>query len=288
MQQVINGISVGAVYALIAVGFALVYNILKFSNFSHGGVMTVSAYFGYFLASTFHLSLLVTLALTALFGGLCAVIIELVAFRRIRNSNGPLIYYFVSSITVGMLLENIITIFKGSTFYAYPGLASNTVVRMGSITIPVMNMLMLVISGMMLLVLMWVIMKTSFGIAVRAASFDVNTSKLMGMNTSQIISLVFFVSGFLGGISGVFLGISYTLYPQIGQMVVKGWIASVLGGLGSLEGAVLGAFILGMVEVYLVSTVGAGLSSVFIFILTLVFLMFRPQGIAGNVVRDKA
>ena len=288
LQQVINGISVGAVYALIAVGFALIFNILKFSNFSHGGVMTVSAYFGYYLASEFHTTLFATLALTALFGGLMAVAIEFVAFRSIRNNNGPLIYYFVSSITVGMLLENIITIFKGSTFYAYTTLANNEVVNISGASISAMNLLMLVISCGMLLVLMWVIMKTRLGIAVRAASFDVNTSKLMGMNTTQIISVTFFVSGLLAGISGVFLGISYTLYPQLGQMVVKGWIASVLGGLGSLGGAVLGAFILGIVEVYLVSTVGAGLSSVFIFLLTLIFLIVRPQGIAGNVVREKA
>lgn len=288
MQQLINGVSLGAVYALIAVGFALVYNILKFSNFAHGGVMVAGAYFGYFLASSFQFGFFTVLALTAAFAAACAVIIELVAFRCIRNSNGPLIYYFVSSITVGMFIESVITIFKGSTFYAYPKLTTTSVIQFGEISIPLLNMLMLTISAVVLVGLMWVIMKTPFGISVRAVSFDVRTSKLMGMNTARIISLTFLVSGLLGGISGVFLGMSYTLYPQLGQLVVKGWIASVLGGLGSLEGAVLGAFILGLVEVYLVSTMGAGLSMVFIFVLTLLFLMVRPQGIAGNVVRDKA
>lgn len=288
MQQLINGVSLGAVYALIAVGFALVYNILKFSNFSHGGVMVAGAYFGYFLANSFQLGFFTVLVLTAVFAGLCAVIIEFVAFRCIRNSNGPNIYYFVSSITVGMFIENVITIFKGSTFYAYPKLTNTSVIQLGEISIPVLNMLMLTISAVVLAGLMWVIHKTAFGISVRAVSFDVRTSKLMGMNTARIISLTFLVSGLLGGISGVFLGMSYTLYPQIGQLVVKGWIASVLGGLGSLEGAVLGAFILGLVEVSLVSTMGAGLSTVFVFVLTLLFLMVRPQGIAGNVVRDKA
>ncbi len=294
IQQLINGISLGSVYALIAVGFALIFNILKFSNFSHGGLMRVTAYIGYIAAIVLmnyidSLPLfMATLVAAALGGGLLALVVERVAFRRLRSNNSPVIYYFISSITMGILLENVLTIFASSNFYSYPSFLPAAVFNFGSFTIAIPDLLMLCFSTSSLLILLFVLYKTKIGLAIRTMSFDINTAKLMGMDPNAVVAATFFASGVLGGISGVFLGINYTLYPQLGQMIVKGFIASVIGGLGSITGALIGAVLLGIVEIFLIGSVGAGWAPVFVFIIMLVFLLLRPRGIAGVVVQEKA
>ncbi|HWQ61649.1 MAG TPA: branched-chain amino acid ABC transporter permease [Negativicutes bacterium] len=294
LQQLINGISLGSVYALIAVGFALVFNILKFSNFSHGGLMTLTAYIGY-LGSIFFLSyiasiplLIATLLTAAIAGAFAAMGVERLAFRRLRNNNSPVIYYFISSITMGILMENLVTIFASSNFYSYPKFFTSVVVEFAGINIAVTDLLMLMTSATALGILLWVIYHTKMGLAMRALSFDVNTANLMGMDSNTVVMTTFLASGILGGLAGVFLGINYTLYPQLGQLIVKGFIASVIGGLGSITGAMIGAILLGVVEVMLIGLVGAGIAPAYIFIVMLVFLLLRPQGIAGKLVQEKA
>ena len=294
IQQLLNGVSLGSVYALIAVGFALVFNILKFSNFAHGGVMTLTAYIG-LAASLFFSRWLAglplfgaTLISAALAGAIVGIILERMAFRRIRNNNSPVIYYFISSITMGILMENIVTIFASSTFYSYPKFFELTVVDIFHVNIALTDLLMLVFSSTALMVLLWVLYRTKIGLAIRALSFDVNTANLMGMDSNRVVMATFIAAGILGGVAGVFLGINYTLYPQLGQLIVKGFIASVIGGLGSITGAMIGAVLLGVLEVTLISAVGAGIAPVFVFIIMLTFLLVRPRGIAGVIVQEKA
>jgi branched-chain amino acid transport system permease protein len=287
-QQLINGISVGAVYSLIAVGFALIFNVLKFSNFAHGGMIAVTAYVGYHFASTYNTNLIATVLLAALAGGLLGIVIEFVGFRSIRKSQGPLVYYFVSSITLGILMENLITVYRGKNFYAFPKFFDTSTIQWLGYNISVVDLTIFIVSVTMLTLLMLILTKTKLGLAVRAAALDVNTSCLMGVSPNVIIAVTFFVAGALAGVSGVFLGISYTLYPQLGKIVVKGFIASVIGGLGSLSGAVIGAFLLGITEILLIASIGSSLSPVIIFVITLVFLMVRPRGISGILIPEKA
>ena len=294
IQQLLNGVSLGSVYALIAVGFALVFNILKFSNFAHGGVMTLTAYIGLAAALFFStwlsgLSLFAaTLLSAALAGALVGIFLERMAFRRIRNNSSPVIYYFISSITMGILMENIVTIFASSTFYSYPKFFELTVVNIAHVNIALTDLLMLVFSSVALMILLWVLYRTRIGLAIRALSFDVNTANLMGMDSNRVVMATFIAAGILGGIAGVFLGINYTLYPQMGQLIVKGFIASVIGGLGSITGAMIGAVLLGVLEVTLIGMVGAGIAPVFVFIVMLIFLLVRPRGISGVIVQEKA
>jgi branched-chain amino acid transport system permease protein len=286
--------SLGSVYALIAVGFAMVFNILKFSNFSHGGLMTLTAYIGYVGTILFVKQLdsiplfLATITTAAIAGGVVAMGVERVAFRRLRINNSPVIYYFISSITMGILMENLVTVFASSNFYSYPKFFASTAITFLSITIAVSDLLMLLFSTCALCIIMWVLYKTKIGLAIRALSYDVNTASLMGMDPNFVVMVTFIASGVLGGISGVFLGINYTLYPQLGQLIVKGFIASVIGGLGSITGAMIGAVLLGVVEVTLIGLVGAGIAPAFLFIIMLLFLLIRPRGIAGVIVQEKA
>jgi branched-chain amino acid transport system permease protein len=294
IQQVINGLSLGSVYALIAVGFALVFNILKFSNFSHGGLMTLTAYIGYLASGLLARRLsstplfVATLAVAALAGGVVAMGVERVAFRRLRKRNSPVIYYFISSITMGILMENLVTLFFSSNFYSYPKFIRVAVVEVFGLSMAVTDLMMLGVSSCALAVLLVVIYRTRIGLAMRALSFDVNTANLMGMDSNAVVMTTFFASGILGGLSGVFLGVNYTLYPQLGQLITKGFVASVIGGLGSITGAMMGALLLGLTEVTLIAVVGAGITPAYVFVIMLVFLLFRPQGISGKIVQEKA
>lgn len=295
LQNIFFGLSLGAVYSLIAVGFALVFNILKFSNFSHGGVMSFTAYAGYLayvgcfdgrVGSNWMFFAVVTTA--AVVGALTAVAIERVGFRRLRRNQAPVIYYFISSITLGILLENIITIFASSNFYSYPVFFSSSNLSLLGTTFSVADVATLLVSSASLAVLLVVLYRSKLGLAVRTVSFDVNTASLMGIDPDRVVMATFAMSGALGGISGVFLGMNYSLYPQLGQLVVKGFIASVIGGLGSITGAVIGALLLGIVEVALIGMVGSGWMPACVFVIMLVFLLVRPRGIAGVIVQEKA
>jgi len=294
VQNILNGISLGSVYALIAVGFALIFNVLKFSNFSQGGVMTVTAYAGY-VASRYlsdRLDSLVlfaaVLAAAAVSGAVIAAAVERLAFRRLRRTKSEPVYYFISSITMGILLENLITIYASSNFYSYPRFFATSAVALFGVNVAVTDMMMFALSIASLLALLFILHRTKIGLGIRAACFDVNTVQLMGMNPDFLVTTALMISGALGGVSGVFLGMNYTLYPQLGQMVVKGFVASVLGGLGSIHGAVIGAVLLGILEIFFISWVGAGWAPVFVFIVMLAFLLVRPRGIAGIIVQEKA
>jgi len=295
LQNIFFGLSLGAVYSLIAVGFALVFNILKFSNFSHGGVMSFTAYAGYYayirlfdgrVSSSWMFFAVVTTA--AVIGALTAVAIERVGFRRLRRNQAPVIYYFISSITLGILLENIITIFASSNFYSYPVFFSSDNLSLLGTTFSVADVVTLLVSSASLAGLLLVLYRSKLGLAVRTVSFDVNTASLMGIDADRVVMATFAMSGALGGISGVFLGMNYSLYPQLGQLVVKGFIASVIGGLGSITGAVIGALLLGIVEVALIGVVGSGWMPACVFVIMLVFLLVRPRGISGVIVQEKA
>lgn len=288
LQIIINGLAVGSVYALIATGFALIFNILKFSNFSHGALMTLSAFIGYFFSVKTGSSLIPVIIVSMLAGGLVAYIGELVAFRKVTLRSTSPFYFFVSSITLGTLYEGIVTIWVGPNFYNYPRFFKSMVIKIGNFVISKADLIMFISSALVLALLVLFIQKTRLGRALRSVSFDRDTAGLMGINVFGIIQLAFFLSGALAGLSGVFLGINYTLYPQLGNLVVKGFIASVIGGLGSIFGAVVGAILLGLTETLLVNFVGSGYAPVFSFLIMLAFLLIRPQGIAGSNVQEKA
>lgn len=288
LQILLNGLATGSIYALIATGFALIFNVLKFSNFSHGATMTAAAFVAYFLSASKGLGLAPTLLVAGAAGALIALFGEFVGFRRITLNHSSPTYFFVSSITLGTLYEGLVTIKVGSNFFNYPSFFGTPTIKIGDLVISTSDVIMLVISMVALLILGYVIQRTRIGRALRAISFDRDTAQLMGIDSTRIIQLTFVLSGILAGFAGVFLGIKYTLYPTLGSLVVKGFIASVIGGLGSLTGAVIGAILLGIVETILLSVLGSGYSTIATFAIMLLFLLVRPQGISGSNVQEKA
>jgi branched-chain amino acid transport system permease protein len=288
VQVIINGLALGSVYALIATGFSLIFNVLKFSNFAHGAMMTFSAFSGYYLAAARGWGLVPTILAGIFTGMLVGVIGEFIAFRRITMRSSNPIYFFVSSITLGTLLEGLVTIKVGANFYNYPRFFKRSTLNFGSLVVSTSDLLMFFFSAAALIILVLIIQKTRIGRALRGVSFDRDTASLMGINTFGIISVTFMISGAMAGLAGVFLGINYTLYPTLGSLVVKGFIASVIGGLGSLSGAIIGAVLLGFIETLCIQFAGSGFTPIITFVIMLVFLLVRPQGIAGSNIQEKA
>lgn len=290
LQLLFNGISLGAVYALIAVGFALVFSILKFSNFAHGGMISASAYIAYFFQAAFTEAppIWMTILFTSIMSLIIALLLDTICYRNIRKKNSPTIYYFVASITFGILIEQILNVFYGKASYGFPRIFEKTSLDVLGAKISTLDAVMLAISIAILVVLMIIIEKTKLGLAIRAVSIDSHTGRLMGINSGFVIVFTFALAGLLAGVSGTLLGIKYSVYPTLGSsMVVKGFIASTIGGLGSLPGAIIAAILLGIVEMISVYHLGSSVTPVLLFGIMLFFLFVRPQGIAGKFAQDK-
>jgi len=288
LQQIFNGISLGGVYALEAVGFGIIFNILKFSNFSHSGVVAITAYFGFFISRYIYTSFLATLIATTLAGGLIGVVIEKLIFRPIRLKGAPLTLFLVNSITAAMLVQQFFAATLGDDYYPYPVFMKQTSISLGTLTISKTYTLMLIISGVILLLLTLVLKRTKVGIALRAASTDVRTPSLMGVNIDFVISVAFFIAGVLGGITGYLLGMTYSVDPFIGSMILKGIIAAIIGGMGSLGGGVIAGLLLGGAESLLIAEIGSSLTQIVIYSGIFVLLLIRPEGIAGKRYITKA
>ena len=288
LQQLINGVSLGGVYALEAVGFGIIFNVLKFSNFSHGGVVAICAYLGFFISTRITRNIWLALLLTTACGGIVGIIAEKLVFRPIRIQNKPLTYLFVNSITVAMMVQQFFSAMWGRFYFPYPEFLEKTVFHLGTLVVSRTYMLMLGISAFVLVALSLFLRKTRIGIAVRAASTDLYTPALMGVNTDFIISVTFAIAGLLAGVTGFFLGMTYSVTPFIGSLILKGIIASIIGGMGSLGGGIIAGILLGVVEGLLIAEVGAAITPIIIYSGIVVLLLVRPQGIAGKLVSIKA
>ena len=288
LQQLINGVSLGGVYALEAVGFGIIFNVLKFSNFSHGGVVAICAYLGFFITTRVVHDLWAALLLTTVLGGVVGVVVERIVFRPIRLQGKPLTYFFVNSITVAMLVQQFFSALWGSDYYPYPEFLKQTVFNLGTIVVSRTYLLMLAISAAVLIALSLFLKRTKVGIAIRAASTDIRTPALMGVNTDVIIAATFAIAGVLAGVTGFFLGMTYTVTPFIGSLILKGIIASIIGGMGSLGGGVIAGILLGAVEGLLIAEVGSSITPIIIYLAIILLLLVRPQGIAGKLYSVKA
>ncbi|MEG0772183.1 branched-chain amino acid ABC transporter permease [Clostridium sp.] len=288
LQQLINGLSIGSVYALMAVGYSLVYSIMNFSNFAHGGVIMFGAYFGYFFMTLFKYSFPVAFILSALCAGILAIVIERIAYKPLRDRKAPFLYFIISAMGVSILLENLVVATIGPTFMTYPEVFSTAPIKIGLLSIGKIDLTMFLISAVCLGILIYLIEFTKIGKAIQATAYNMKASALVGINTNIIIMLIFAIGGMLGGVAGVLFGMKYTVYPQIGVITLKSFIAAVFGGLGSIQGAVLGSVILGIIETITAAYFSSQYRDLIAFALLILVLVFRPTGLMGKVTEDKA
>ena len=288
LQQLINGLSIGSIYALMAVGYSLVYSILNFSNFAHGGVIMLGAYFGLYAVNLFGMPFLGSLIVAAVLAGFVAVTLEKVAYSPLRRRNAPPLYFIISAMGASIFLENLVVVTIGPTFKTYPELIDKTPIRLGSISISKLDLLMFAVAAASLIILVFIIEKTKVGLAIRACSYSARGSSLMGVNVNRIIFVIFLLGGVLAGIAGMLFGMKYTVYPQIGIITNKSFIAAVFGGLGSLPGAVIGSLLLGIIETFGVAYISSSYRDLIAFVLLIIVLVFKPSGIMGKITEDKA
>ncbi|MCS7233488.1 MAG: branched-chain amino acid ABC transporter permease [Synergistetes bacterium] len=287
IQQLINGLSLGSVYALIAVGYSLVYSILLFSNFAHGGFLVTGGYICYYALISTGNNIWISGLLALCGAGLTAIITERLAYKPIRERTSVTLYLLIASMGMSIVIENFWVIMAGGRFRAIPPVLPTYPFKMGNLTISSFDLLVFGITILLLFGLEFFLQKTKWGLAIRAAAYDLRVAALMGVNVNKLISIVFFLAGLLAAVSGIFLSVRYTLYPQLGFITIKAFVAAVVGGLGSLRGAVLGSLILGTAEMLTAGFISSQLRDIVVFGLLVLTLLLRPTGLLGKAVSEK-
>jgi branched-chain amino acid transport system permease protein len=289
-QQLMNGISVGSLYALLAIGYTLVYGILGLINFAHSDVFMLGTYFAFFMMVIFLLPWWLSVLIGVV---LCAVVgmsIERVAYRPLRNA--PRISALITAVGVSFFIENLglVTVGARPKGFPRPDLMKNVYVLLGA-RIQGVTFWVPVISILILFVLFYIVYRTKIGIAMRAVSRDMETTRLMGVDVDRIILYAFALGSALAGIGGVLWACKY---PQINPLmgIFPGWkafTAAVVGGIGNVVGAMLGGFIIGLAEILIVAFFPGltGYRDAFVFTILIVFLLVRPGGLMGEAVREK-
>lgn len=289
VQQVINGFSLGSVYALIAVGYSLVYSILLFSNFAHGGFLVIGGYICYFMLRSLEVGIFASSAAALVGAGVCAVIVEKMAYKPIRERTPVTLYMLIASMGMSIVIENLFVVTIGGRFRALPPvIPTQPITLFGGVTTSAFDLLSLLTSVVFLAALQMFLTRTKWGLAIRAASYNLKIAGLMGVNVGRLISIVFFVAGLLAAVGGIFLSVRYTLYPQLGAMITtKAFVAAVIGGLGSLPGAVVGSLILGLAEMLAAGFISSQFRDIIVFGLLIITLIVRPTGLFGKSVGEK-
>ena len=298
VQQLINGLNIGAIYALIALGYTMVYGILRLINFAHGDIYMVGAFAGYFIALKLGLGpswggLLFVLLGSMVVAALVGMAMERLAYRPVRKY--ARMTSLITAIGMSLLLENLFVALFGGQGRGFPQLLNDTTFHLfGNAAISKSQILIFVVSIALMVMLQWIIFKTKVGTAMRAVSFNLNSAKLMGINTDAIIMFTFALGSALAAAGGVLTAqYSPTIDPLMGITTgLKAFVAAVLGGIGNIPGAVLGGLLIGVAETMVVGYgSGIGIQSTYrdavAFAILILVLLVRPSGILGTTVQEK-
>ena len=287
VQQLINGVSLGSIYALIALGYTMIYGILKLINFAHGDVYMLGAYIGFFCTSMLQLSFLPSIIVAMVGTALAGMIIERVAYRPMRNA--PRIAILITAIGVSFFLENAMILFASPQPRTFPAVFSATVYHFGALVINSQQIVILVSAIVLMIALTYIVNYTKIGKAMRAVSFDADAARLMGINIDFVISMTFALGSALAGAGGVLVGIYYnSIEPLMGMVPgIKAFVAAVLGGIGIIPGAMMGGIILGVVEALVSGFISSTFRDAAAFAILIIILLYKPQGLLGKNVREK-
>lgn len=288
IQQLFTGLSIGGIYALMAVGYSLIYSLLNFTNFAHSIAVTVGAYTGFLILSKYIPNLYIALILAIIMGGVISAFIETISYRSLLNKGAKRIYLLIAGLGISTAGENLLIIIFGGRFKAFPNIYNANPINILGASIGSVDIIILIASVITLVLVEVLLQKSKVGLAIRGAAFDLDVTSLMGVNVNKLILVVFIMAGSLAGLSGFFLGMKYTAYPALGQMTTKAFIGAVLGGLGSIQGAVLGAILLGITETIISAFISSSMRDIVSFSILIVVLIIRPNGIMGKITEDKA
>ena len=311
-QVLVDGLVLGFMYALIALGYTMVYGVLEFINFAHSEIFVIGAFVGAEMLLMFEatgalavlhpaLVLLLVLLTGMALSGLAAMGLERIAYRPLRGA--PRLVPLISAIGASFFLQDFIrlieSLWRNAFYLTYPTLPvlEKNVSLGAAVEVPLKSILVIATALVMLLGLYLFVNRTKVGIAIRAVAQDPDTASLMGIHVNRIIALTFFVGGAMGGVAGVLFGLQYSLISPYSGFVpgLKAFTAAVLGGIGNIPGAVLGGMVLGLMEAFAASYLslitngafGAEYKDVFAFAVLILILIFRPKGLLGEKVREE-
>jgi branched-chain amino acid transport system permease protein len=295
-QQLINGLTLGAVYALIALGYSMVYGVLRLLNFAHGDVYMVGAFIGYgvmvaLIPTTVPIIVIALMLLAAMLGcGVLGVVIEQFAYRPLRNA--PRIAPLISALGVSFFIQNAVQLTLTAQYRNYETeklIPPSLGIDIGDARLTATRALVIVSAVVLMIVLQYLVRNTRLGKAMRAVSIDREAAAMMGVNVDQVIVFTFFVGSALAGAGGVLTGLVFTrIWHFMGFTAgLKGFTAAVLGGIGNIPGAMLGGFVLGLAETFAVGFISSTYKDVVAFVVLIVVLLIRPQGLLGARIPQK-
>ena len=286
-QQLINGLSLGSIYALLALGYTMVYGIIKLINFAHGEIYMVGAFVGYYVTNQWKLSLIPTLLISMAICSVLGVLIEFLAYRPLRKSTRTAA--LITAIGVSFLIQSLMIYFIGADTRPFPQIIENTNYDVGLFTISKIQLMILTTSLVLMFLLQVIVKYTKMGKAMRAVSVDADAAQLMGVNVNHTISFTFAIGSSLAAAGGVLIGLYYnSIDPMMGVAPgLKAFIAAVFGGIGIIPGAALGGFSIGIIETFVSALGFTAYRDAVVYAILIIVLLVRPAGLLGKNVKEK-
>jgi branched-chain amino acid transport system permease protein len=287
LQQTINGLSIGGVYALIALGYTMVYGIIKLINFAHGEIFMFGAYVGMIAVMNFnmpiYLAFIIAMAVTALFG----VIIERVAYKPLRKSSRTAA--LITAIGVSFLIQNGVLMIMGANIYAFPQVIPNKFFTVFGLRLNMLQLVIFATSIALMIILQFIVSKTKLGRAMRSVAVDKDAAALMGVNVDNVITITFAIGSALAAAAGIMVGLYYIkVFPFMGFTPgLKAFVAAVFGGIGIIPGAMIGGFAIGLIETYVAGYGSTLYKDAVVFVILILILLVKPSGLLGKNVKEK-
>lgn len=287
MQQLINGLSLGSIYALLALGYTMIYGIIKIIHFAHGDVYMLGAFFGYYTINVWHFNFIMALFGSMIFCALVGMLIEFVAYRPLRHSSR--IAVLITAIGVSYFLENGMSVLFSGDTRDFPQVIKQVNYEWFGIRVTNIQLLVFATTIILMIILQLIVKKTKMGRAMRAAAADPVAAELMGININGTISFVFAIGSAMAGAAGVLIGLYYnSIEPTMGLTPgIKAFVAAVVGGVGSIPGAAVGAVIIGCLESLMQAIGFSAFKDAAVYVVLIIVLLFLPAGLFGNKQPEK-
>ncbi len=293
LQQLVNGLTIGSMFALIALGYTMVYGVMKLINFAHGDLVAGSAFVALFIFSKLLGGQVSVLSVTGVFVltivciSILGFTLERFAYRPLRSA--PRLSAVVSALGASMVIQNGIMLLWGPQMHIFPELIPQVIWEVGGVVVSLMQIIIMVLSMILMVALYFFVEKTKIGTAIRASAIDQDAARLMGINVNNIIVTIFIIGSSLGAVGGIFIGLYYRgiTFNMGWQYGLYAFVAAIMGGIGNIPGAMLGGMLLGLFNAFIAGYISSTWADAFTFILLIVILIVRPTGILGERVAEK-
>ena len=288
LQQLVNGLSLGSIYALIALGYTMVYGIIKLINFAHGDIYMLGAFVAFYATRYFQLTLFLALIVAMLFCGVLGVVIERIAYKPLRHATR--ITALITAMGVSYILEYGTQFLAGSDVKTFPeGLLGNLTLELGGVRISMQQIMIFAVTILLMLALTYIVNRTRMGRAMRAVSVDEEAAQLMGISVDRTISFTFLLGSVLAGAAGVLVGVYYnSINPLMGMTPgLKAFIAAVFGGIGIIPGAMIGGLSIGIAETLVIAYGSSLYKDAIVYVILILILIIKPAGLLGKHVKEK-